>query len=496
MNNLEKLNQLQKMKNAADGSSSKKAASEKMSARQKLACLFDESSFVELFGFDADEKIGQGVVTGYGSVDGRLVYAYVHNNAVVDGAIGVRETRKIISLLELAEKTGAPVVSIVDSNGVKVEEGIEVLDALGKLFAKTASLSGVLPQISVVSGPCAGGSVFVPSAADFVCMIDKLSGMYLTGPVVTQGASGVKTDAEALGGAEVNGKNGIADFVYASEAECYAGVRALISYLPSNNLEFAVAMPEDDINRVSADLINVIPENDGEFDMAGIIARVADNGVVTEVKAKYAKNMITAFVKLNGVTVGVVANQPAVNKGVIDIDGAKKAASFIAKCDSYNIPVVTFVDTDGFAIGAELESAGISKAVTKLLYAYQSATVPKVTVVVRKAYGSAFLAMGSKSTGADVVYAYPTAEIAVLPADTAANFLYDSKIKGAKNPKDARVEITKEYRDVEAAPYNAAAKGIIDDVIDPATTRPMVISALEMLASKRVTTIAKKHGNI
>ncbi len=495
MNNQEKLLQLQSLKNAVEGTSSK-STNEKMSARQKLLSLFDDGSFMELFGFDADESIGQGVVTGYGSVDGRLVYAYVHNSAVLDGAIGVRETRKILNLLELAEKTGAPVVSIVDSNGVKIEEGIDVLDALGKLFAKTASLSGVLPQIAVVSGPCAGGSVFVPSAADFVCMVDKLSAMYLTGPAVTQGVSGVITDSETLGGAEANGKNGNADFVFATEDECYAGVRALIGYLPSNNLEFAVNISEDDINRVSSELNAAVADNGAAYDMKAIIAHTADNCVVTEVKANYAKNMITAFIKLNGATVGVVANQPMVDNGVIDIEGAKKAASFISKCDSYNIPVVTFVDTDGFAIGAEYENAGISKAATKLLGAYASATVPKVTVVVRKAYGSAYLAMGSKSTGADVVLAYPTAEIAVMPAEGAANLLYNDEIAAAKDPRKARADKIKEFKDVVAAPYYAAAKGIIDDVIEPSGTRPRLISALDMLASKRVVTVSKKHGNI
>lgn len=493
MNNNEKLLQLQKLKSAARKTSSKNPT-DKMSARSKLMNLFDESSFVELNCFDNED--GQGVVTGYGSINDRLVYAYVQNSAVMGGAIGVVETRKILNVLELAEKTGAPVVSIVDSKGVKIEEGIDVLNSLGQLFAKTASLSGVLPQISIVAGPCAGGSVFVPSASDFVFMINNISGMYLTGPSVTQGITGKITDSESLGGAKVCGTNGIADFVCDTEEMCYAQVRNLINYLPSNNLEVAVDLPTDDINRISDNLNYAVADDDKAYDMKGIIAEVADNNIVIETSKDFAKSMITAFIKLNGTTVGVVANQPNENNGVIDIDCANKASAFISKCDSFNIPVITFVDTDGFAIGADYENKGISKSVTKLLGAYASATVPKVTVVVRKAYGSAYLAMGSKSVGADFVFAYPTAEIAVLSAAAAANLLYNDKIAGSANPMKSRPNVIKEFRDVDAAPYEAAKKGYVDDVITPDSTRQRLISALELLASKRVSNIAKKHSNI
>ncbi len=495
MNNQEKLQKLQNLKNAVE-KSSKKASSEKFSARQKLMSLFDEGSFIELFGFDTDENAGQGVVTGYGSVDGRLVYAYVHNSAVLGGAIGVRETRKILNVLELAEKTGAPVVSVVDSNGVKIEEGIDVLNSLGKMFSKTAALSGVIPQISVVIGACAGGSVFVPASSDFVFVVDKLSGMYLTGPAVTQGVTGVMTDSEALGGAKVCAQNGTADFYFENESDCFAGVRGLISLLPSNNLEFAVDAPSDDINRISASLNGIVADDGAAYDVKAVISEIADNNAVTEVGAMFAENMVTAFIRLNGATVGVVANQPAADNGVIDIKASKKAAAFISKCDSFNIPVVTFVDTDGFAIGAQFEADGISKYATELLYAYASATVPKVTVVLRKAYGSAYMAMCSKAVGADVVFAYPTAEIAVMPAEGAANLLYNDEIAAAKNPRAARTEKIQEFKDVIAAPYYAAAKGYVDDVIEPESTRPRIISALEMLAGKRVVNIAKKHGNI
>ena len=493
MNNSEKLLHLQKMKSAAEKLSSKNPT-DKMSARSKMMSLFDEGSFVELNCFDSEE--GQGVVTGYGAVNDRLVYAYVQNSSVLGGAIGSTEAAKILNVLSLAEKTGAPVVSIVDSKGVKIEEGIDVLNSLGELFAKTASLSGVVPQISIVAGPCAGGSVFVPSASDFVFVIKNVSGMFLTGPSVTRGITGKDTDAEKLGGANVLSENGVADFICESEEICFAEVRNLINYLPSNNLEVAVDLPTDDINRISENLNYAVADDGKPYDMKGIIAEIADNNIVIEDKKDFAKSMVTAFVKLNGATVGVVANQPDVNSGIIDIDGTTKAASFIAKCDSFNIPVVTFVDTDGFAIGEQYENKGISKAVTKLLGAYAGATVPKITVVVRRAYGSAYLAMGSKSVGADFVFAYPTAEIAVLSAEAAANILYNDKIAGSANPMKSRPNIIQEFRDKDASPYEAAKKGYVDDVIVPETTRQRLISALELLASKRVSNIAKKHSNI
>lgn len=495
MNNMDKLAELQSERASLEAAC--KGTEGKNSARERLKLLFDEGSFVEINAFVTGQTPAEGVVSGYGSVNDRLVYAYSQDFSSFGGALGKANAKKISYTLDLAAKMGAPVVSILDSNGAKITEGIEALASIGEIFAKNTELSGLVPQISVVLGNCAGGSVYTPAISDFVFMSEKNANMYINSPSVIAGATEEACTPEEVGSAVACAKNGSADFSFATEEECFENVKKLLSYLPSNNLEGTpVELPIDDINRVSENLFSFIPENGENFDMKNIIKEVADNAFFFETASEYAKNMITGFVKLNGATVGVVANNSNEYDGVLCIAAAKKASKFINFCDSFNIPVVTFVDCGGFAASKCQENNGLSDAAATLLATYSSVTVPKVTVVVRKAYGSAYLAMGSKVCGADMVFAYPTAEIAIMAPEGAANIIYSEEISASANPVACREEKIAEYRDVVAAPYTAAKNGYIDDIIEPDSTRPRLISALEMLATKRVSSVAKKHVNM
>lgn len=491
----QRLQELQKRKNELLNVG--QAAQGKKSARERIRALFDEGSFVELGAFTSNGIVTEGVITGYGTVGGRLVYAYLQEFAALGGAIGKIGAKKISDLLDLALKAGAPVISILDSTGVRILEGTDVLFGMGQALSKSAQMSGIVPQISVVLGPCAGGGVFSAGLSDFVFMVDNLSYAFMTGPEVTSNAVGAEIDAETLGGAKACGANGVADFVYPNEEECFAGVKQLLEFLPSNNLEETpMFMPNDSIDRLSENILSIISNDNSTVDMVQIIQEIADSNSFFEVCINYAESILTGFILINGTTVGVVANQPTVNNGLLDIDACKKAAKFIRLCDAFNIQILTLVDTLGFAPGVEQEHGGISKYGASLLFAYAEASVPKVTLVVGSSYGSSHIVMGSKSAGADLVLALPTAEIAVLHPEGAANIIYKDEIAASDDPIAARKEKIDYYADKIASPFSVAQSGIIDDVIEPENVRPRLISAFDMLLGKREARIPKKHGTM
>jgi acetyl-CoA carboxylase carboxyltransferase component len=386
-----------------------------------------------------------------------------------------------------------------DSGGARIQEGIDALAGFGEIFVRNTLNSGVIPQISVIMGPCAGGAVYSPAITDFIFMVDKTSKMFITGPQVIKSVTGEDVSAEDLGGSKVHAeKSGVAHFTAASDEECIAQIRTLLSYLPQNNLEEApYTAPVDPINRLSEKLTTIIPdENNKAYDVKEVIAEIVDNGSFFEVQAGFAKNIVVGFARFNGNAVGIVANQPKVKAGALDIDSSDKAARFIRFCDSFNIPLVTLTDVPGYFPGKDEEQNGIIRHGAKLLYAYSEATVPKINVITRKAYGGAYIAMSSKHLGADVVMAWPTAEIAVMGPDGAANIIFKKDIAESADPVTTRAEKIQEYSNKFASPFIAAQRGYIDDVIEPDSTRPRIIAALEMLESKRETRPSKKHGNL
>lgn len=481
----------------------------KLTARERINLLLDEGSFVEIdafvehrctnFGMEKTEAPADGVVTGYGTIDGRLVFVYAQDFTVLGGSLGEMHANKIVKVQQMALKMGAPIIGINDSGGARIQEGVDALSGYGKIFFNNTKASGVIPQISVILGPCAGGAVYSPALTDFIFMVDGVSRMFITGPQVIKTVTGEDVTQEELGGANTHNKiSGVAHFMDNSEEECLNRIRKLLSYLPSNNLENPPAyQTEDDINRVEEKLNELVPVNPNKpYDMKEIIRLLADNNEFFEVQEHYAQNIITGYIRLNGKTVGVVANQPRVLAGCLDINASDKAARFIRTCDAFNIPLLSLVDVPGFLPGTDQEYGGIIRHGAKMLYAFSEATVPKVTLIVRKAYGGAYLAMCSKDLGADQVFAWPGAEIAVMGPEGAANIIFKKDIKNSDNPIETRQEKIKEYRDTVANPYIAAARGFVDDVIVPSTTRPRLISAFDMLQTKRETNPAKKHGNI
>ncbi|MFZ5354803.1 MAG: methylmalonyl-CoA decarboxylase subunit alpha [Bacillota bacterium] len=487
----------------------KQHKSGKLTARERLNLLMDEGSFVELdafvkhrcteFGMDEVDAPAEGVITGYGTVNGRLVYAYAQDFTVVGGSLGEMHAKKICKVLDLAMKMGAPVVGINDSGGARIQEGVDALSGYGQIFYRNTIASGVIPQISVIMGPCAGGAVYSPALTDFIFMVDKTSQMFITGPQVIKAVTGEEVSAEALGGAMThNSTSGVAHFISQNEQSCIAEIKNLLSYLPSNNLETAPVFEcSDDLNRVEEALNTIIPDNPNKpYDMKDIIRAVVDNGEFMEVQPYYAQNIITCFARLNGASIGIIANQPKILAGCLDINASDKAGRFIRTCDAFNIPILNLIDVPGFLPGTNQEYGGIIRHGAKMLYAYSEATVPIVNVITRKAYGGAYLAMCSKDLGADMVFAWPQAEIAVMGPDGAANIIFKKDIESAENPAEARKEKIQEYRDKFATPYIAASRGYVDDVIEPATTRARIVNAFEMLASKRETRPSKKHGNL
>ncbi len=492
-----------------EGKVAKQHEAGKKTARERLALLFDEGSFVEVdafvetrgIEFDMQKKKipGDGVVTGYGTVDGRLIFASAQDFTVIGGSLGEMHAKKITKVMDMAMKMGAPFISINDSGGARIEEGIDALGGFGDIFLRNTLASGVIPQISVIMGPCAGGAVYSPAITDFVFMVDKTSHMFITGPQVIKAVTGEDVNFDTLGGAKAhNTVSGVAHFECANEESCFEQIKKLISYLPENNLgDSEDILTGDDVNRLDAELNSIIPDDPNKpYDMMDLIKKVTDNGEFLEVHAGFAKNIIVGFARFGGKSVGVVANQPKVAAGALDVDASDKAARFIRFCDAFNIPLITFTDVPGYLPGVKQEHNGIIRHGAKLLYAFSEATVPKINVIVRKAYGGAYIAMNSKHLGADMVLAWPTAEIAVMGPDGAANIIFKKEIGEAEDPIAFRQQKIEEYRDKFSNPYVAAARGYIDDVIEPATTRQRIASALDMLAGKRETRPSKKHGNI
>jgi len=479
----------------------KQHAKGKMTARERMNMFFDEGTFVELdqfvthrctnFGMEKKSLPGEGVVTGYGSVNGRLVYAFAQDFTVEGGSLGEMHAAKICKTLDLALKMGAPVIGINDSGGARIQEAIDALSGYGEIFFKNTLASGVIPQISVIMGPCAGGAVYSPALTDFIYMVKNTSQMFITGPAVIKSVTAEEVTAEQLGGAMThNSTSGVAHFAAENEQDCIEQIRYLLGFLPSNNLEEApVVETGDDPNRMDEALNSLIPDNPNmPYNMKDIITSLVDNGEFYEVHEHFAQNMITCFARFDGRTVGIIANQPSVMAGCLDVNASDKSARFIRFCDAFNIPLLSLVDVPGFLPGTDQEYGGIIRHGAKMLYAYSEATVPKVTVITRKAYGGAYIAMCSQHLGADQVMAWPTSEIAVMGPAGAANVIF------RKDPNVA--EKTAEYIEEFATPYKAAERGYVDQVIEPIETRPRIITALNMLASKRESRPAKKHGNI
>lgn len=509
----EKLEQLLEKKRALQLGGGEKAVERqhtngKMTARERLDLLFDEGSFVETglfvshrcvnFGMQEKEVPADAVVTGYGTVDGRLVYVSAQDFTVIGGSLGEMHAAKIAAAQDAALKAGAPFICINDSGGARIQEGVDALDGFGKIFFRNVQSSGVIPQISVIMGPCAGGAVYSPALTDFIFMVDKTSNMFITGPAVIKTVTGEEVTSDALGGAAVHTqKSGVAHYFEGSEEQCIADVKRLLSFLPSNNLDSAPRYDTDDLNREDASLDTLIPDNENaSYDMLEVIRSLADFGDFMPYMEHYAKNILTGFIRMAGRTVGVIASQPNCMAGCLDINASDKAARFIRFCDAFNIPLLTLEDVPGFLPGTAQEHDGIIRHGAKLLYAYSEATVPMVTVITRKAFGGAYIGMCSKQLGADTVFAWPTAEIAVMGAEGAANIVFGKAIKNAEDPAALRAEKVAEYKEAFMNPYVAASRGYVDDVILPRETRKRVISAFQAMEGKMVCRPQKKHSNM
>ena len=490
----------------------KQHAKGKLTAMERIEALLDDGSFQQIdglarhrshnFGLDADRPYGDGVVTGYGTIDGRPVCVFAQDFTVFGGSLGEVFGEKIVKVMDLALKTGCPIIGINDSGGARIQEGVVSLGLYGEIFNRNVQASGVIPQISLIMGPCAGGAVYSPAITDFIVMVDKTSHMFITGPDVIKTVTGEDVPFEELGGARThNTKSGVAHYMAADEADAFDYVRALLSYLPSNNLDEPPSYEVDgDLTSVTEhdrELDSLIPDSPNQpYDMHRVIEHVLDDDEFLEVQPLFAPNIICGFGRVEGRPVGVVANQPMQFAGTLDIDASEKAARFVRTCDAFNIPVLTFVDVPGFLPGTGQEWEGIIRRGAKLIYAYAEATVPLVTVITRKAYGGAYVVMGSKHLGADVNLAWPTAQIAVMGAQGAVNILYRKELAAAADPEAERARIIDEYEETLANPYAAAERGYVDRVILPHETRPMVVRALRALRTKRASRPPKKHGNI
>ncbi len=480
----------------------------KLSARERIELLADPGSFVEIdrfvvhqtvdFGMAEKKVPGDGVVTGHATIDGRRVYLFSHDFTVFGGSLGEMFAKKVCKVMDMALKTGSPVIGLNDSGGARIQEGVVSLGGYAEIFFRNVLASGVIPQLSAIMGPCAGGAVYSPAMTDFTFMVDKTSHMFITGPDVIKAVLNQDVSFEDLGGARLhNTKSGVAHFLARDEKECLQQVRKLLSYIPSNNMEDPpLVTPRPPVGK-SEDLNSIIPDDpDKPYDMKEILIRVLDGGELLEVQPLYAANIITGFARLNGYSVGVVASQPKVEAGVIDINSSVKAARFIRFCDAFNIPILTFEDVPGFLPGIDQEHDGIIRHGSKLLYAYCEATVPKLTVITRKAYGGAYDVLGSKHVRADVNLAWPSAEIPVMGPEGAINIIFRNEISSSKDPEKTRVQLVQEYRTKFSNPYVAAEKGYLDDVIEPSETRPVLVKYLEAVKTKREARPPRKHGNI
>jgi len=479
----------------------------KLTSRERIALLLDEGTFVELDKYvmhrSDDPSIpkfyGDGAVTGFGTIAGRQVFVFSYDFTVLGGSLGEMTGKKIGKAMEHALKIGCPIIGIIDSGGARIQEGVSSLDGYGDVFFRNTMASGVIPQITAGIGPCAGGAVYSPAMTDFVIMVENIGQMFVTGPEVVKEVLSQEVSFEELGGAMAHGsKSGVAHFVAKNEYDCFDKLKKLLSFIPQNNTEEpAIIDTGDDPNRIDTNLINILPENPyQQYDMKDIIKSIVDNGDFVEVHELYAENIVVCFARMGGRSVGIVANQPAYLAGALDINSSNKAARFIRFCDAFNIPVVTLVDTPGYLPGTDQEHNGIIRHGSKLLYAYCEATVPKITCIIGKAYGGAYIAMGSKNLRADINYAWPSAEIAVLGPEAAITILHRRDLKNAPDAAATKKKLAKDYRDKFANPYIAAEKGVIDLVIDPAETRPMIIRVLAAMSNKRETRPPKKHGNI
>ncbi len=507
---VEKLKDLEKKLELGGGEEKIKKQHDKgkLTARERLEILLDPGTFVEIdkfvkhrntyFGLDKIELPGDGVVTGIGEINGRKVAVYSQDFTVMGGSLGEMHAKKIVKIMDLALEMGIPVIGINDSGGARIQEGVDSLYGYGEIFKRNTLASGVIPQISVIAGPCAGGATYSPAITDFIIMVDKKSHMFITGPNVIKAVTGEEVSFEDLGGALVhNQKSGNAHFLASSDEEAMKLVRLLISYLPLNNMEeppdeegdYDLSMPES--------VYDIVPTDPRKgYDVRDVINLVVDEGSFLEVQPLFAPNVVIGFARIAGKVVGIVANQPKVLAGSMDIDSSDKAARFVRFLDAFNIPIVTFVDTPGYLPGVAQEHGGIIRHGAKLLFAYSEATVPKITVILRKAYGGAYIAMSSKHLGADFVFAWPSAEIAVMGPEGAANIIFRKQIQASEDPEKARKEYIEMYKREFANPYRAAERGYVDAVIDPVKTREMVAKALDITKTKVEARPKKKHGNI
>ncbi|MCZ2121237.1 MAG: acyl-CoA carboxylase subunit beta [Anaerolineales bacterium] len=508
--NITKLSQLKAQTRLGGGAERIEAQHKKgrLTARERLDLLLDKGSFRELdpfvvhrtsdFGLEDQKIMSDSVVTGWGTVDGRLVYVYSQDFTVFGGSLGEVHAEKICKVMELALKNGAPMIGLNDSGGARIQEGVVALAGYADIFLRNTLASGVIPQISAIMGPCAGGAVYSPALTDFIFMTRNTSYMFVTGPDVVKAVTHEEVTQEELGGAAVHSeKSGVCHVAADSEADTLFLIRKLIGYLPQNNMEDAPFVSSDDPLRMDEALNSIVPDDANKpYDIKEALRMIVDDGNFFEIHENYAQNIVVGFARLGGHSVGIVANQPAVLAGVLDIDASEKGARFVRFCDAFNIPIITFEDVPGFLPGTNQEHHGIIRSGAKLLYAYCEATVPKLLVITRKAYGGAYCVMSSKHIRSDLNLAWPTAEIAVMGPDGAVNIIFRKELEKAKDPVKRKAELVAEYKEKFANPYVAASRGYIDDVIEPKETRPRLINALEMLSNKRDTSPAKKHGNI
>lgn len=487
----------------------KQHAKGKNTARERVEMLLDPCTFNELepfitghgndMGMATEMFLGDGVVTGYGQIDGRVVYVYAQDFTIFGGTLSEMQSHKICRVMDLAQRNGSPCIGLLDSGGARIQEGVKALGGYAEIFRRNAQFSGVIPQISVMLGPCAGGAAYSPALQDLIIMVDKQSFMFLTGPDVIKAVTGEVIDAQSLGGSDIHlSVSGVAHLAAQSEQEAFATVRTFLSYLPSNNIENPpFTQPSDDPSRMDEYLNSIVPVDQSlQYVMHQVIEAVVDKGTFLEIQPTWARNAIVGLARIGGHSAGIVAQEPAVMAGVIDIDASDKMTRFVHLCDCFNIPLVTFVDSPGFLPGIAQEHGGIIRHGAKLLYAYSNATVPKITIITRKAYGGAYIVMSSKYLGTDVTYAWPSAEIAVLGAEGAVNILFKKQIDAAADPVAERKGLTDEYRTKCITPYQAASTGYVDDIIEPKESRPKLIAALAALRDKYSPTPPRKHGNI
>ncbi len=514
MSTEEKIERLRRLREEAEHAGSQRAVDKqheagKMTARERIDVLLDKGSFQEMdmmvrhrihgFGIENRRPAGDAVVTGWGTVDGRTVFVFAEDFTVFGGSLGEAVSAKICKVMDLAMKTGAPLIGLKDSGGARIQEGVGSLSAYGEIFRRNVMASGVIPQISVIMGPCAGGAVYSPVMTDFVYQVDGTSHLFITGPDVIKTVTGEDVSFDRLGGAHSHAEiSGVTHFVSSNGKQALEEVRFLLSFLPPNNMEAPPFFtPADDPGRMEEGLTTIVPNSANHpYDMVELVEMIVDDGEFYEVHHHFARNIVVGFARLDGYTVGIVGNNPSALAGTLDIDAAVKGARFVRFCDAFNIPLVTFVDVPGFLPGVDQEHGGIIRHGAKLLYAYCEATVPRITVITRKAYGGAYVVMNSRSVGADIALAWPTAEIAVMGAQGAVNIIHRRDIAEAGDVEATRARLVADYEERFSNPYVAAEAGLIDEVIEPRETRPRLISALEMLRTKRGSLPPKKHGNI